>query len=453
MTAIQPQAGFTAVRQFRCTNCGGELTLINPRTNYVGCQYCGSVLDARSEAHQIITKLNAPSKFPPRSFVALGMKAVFNGKAYQVIGRTRWKSTYKEYWSEDGETGYSDEVWEYDEWLLMSEYRTYFYLVEDAEGFAISDTVIPKHPNLPAGTTIKDFRSGKSKKVQEYGESKVVYFEGESTYQIKAGDAIRFAEYKEGHTAYLTESRLGTNQEVKEIEFFREQLIGKSEVLKAFENNESIQQWRARIEAHKKRRRFYQAAFYLTSLIFLVLLIGSCSKGQLIRSEEFAVQPPRNPADNLYVGEEPRLLASTSSFTLPDTNGIYRLEIRASMPDNTECWVGAEVLNEQREIINVLQSDFYRASGDEEWYEDGESGIEHWEEVETELAETYRLNRAGKYSAKLYIDPAYPAGTVIYFSIYKEPMLSRYYILGTLIFGLLGVIALPPFYGSSFSKS
>src|SRR3712207_130113 len=133
-SSIRSQSYFQSVQQFKCVNCAGELNIINTRTRYIGCQYCGSVLDARSPAHEVITRLNAPAQFPPHSFIKLGMTAIFNGKKHQVLGRTRWKSEYQERWSEEGETGYSSEQWEYDEWVLMSENRTYFYLIEDAEG-------------------------------------------------------------------------------------------------------------------------------------------------------------------------------------------------------------------------------------------------------------------------------------------------------------------------------
>ena len=146
--AIKTQSQLAAVKQFNCTNCGSALEVLHPRAKYISCQYCGSVLDTNSEDHQILKALDPPKKHKPLSFIRLGQTANFDGMKHQVIARTRWRMKYKEYWYEEGDSGYSDEIWIYDEWLLMAEDRTYFYLVEDKEGFHIVEDIVPHHPVL-----------------------------------------------------------------------------------------------------------------------------------------------------------------------------------------------------------------------------------------------------------------------------------------------------------------
>lgn len=437
MSTIQPQPYFKSVRQFKCSNCAGELTLINRRTNYVGCQYCGAVLDAQSEAHHVITKLNAPSKFAPQSFIRMGMTAVFNGKNHQVLGRTRWLSDYKEYWSEEGETGYSDEKWEYDEWVLMSEEYTYFYLIEDKEGFTLSKSFLPQHPNLPKGTSIQNFTSAKQERVLEYGDSVVEYFEGESTYQIKAGDRVKFAEYKSGRQSHIVEWRLADNRkDIKEIEFFQEELISYQDVVTAFENNESVKQVKNVVAQRNKSKRFWRVSFWLTALAFLVLLIISGKHGNEIFSATYPVPPKNSPADD----DDPQLLASTQPIPLQKKNRIYELELSANIPDNSDLWTGVEILNEQGKVINTLEGDFYRASGDEAWQEDGESGIEHWEETETSRVATYRLDEPGTYSARVFASPTSTPNAKVQLKLFEESVLSRYYLIGLIIFTLLALV-------------
>lgn len=231
MAEIQPPKFVQDIRQFPCPNCGNQLQLINKKTRYVGCNYCGIVSDPNSEASKIILKLNSPSKYPPFSFLKLGMKAYINGFKYQVIGRTRWQTTHMEYWKEEIYSGYGTEKWVYDEWLLMGERFDYFYIVEDADGFYISKNIIPKYPNLPIFSPNLiygiDPHPVKNQRLNEIGSAKVLFFEGESTYQIKPGDTIHYASYEKNKISYVIEWRTDEDNphnqyEIKEIEFFEE---------------------------------------------------------------------------------------------------------------------------------------------------------------------------------------------------------------------------------------
>ncbi len=164
---------------------------------------------------------------------------------HHVIGRTRRQNDYKEYWVEDGESGYSDETWILDEWLLISEDATYFTLVEDEEGYTIVKPVIPKYPSFPQGEKMQDFHSGNKKRVLEYGETEILYYEGESTYLVRTGDKSAFSDYSGGRsTTYSAEWRY-KNGEVKEIEFFEEVPITRSELLKAFNIEQSQETYEA----------------------------------------------------------------------------------------------------------------------------------------------------------------------------------------------------------------
>ncbi len=254
------------VRQFKCKNCGGELELYNQRSQYVACPYCGSVADSSSDAYKVLTNMDKPSKFPPMSFIEIGMEGVFNDKVYKVIGRTRRRNNYKEYWAEDGETAYSDETWILDEWLLISEDATYLTIVEDSEGYTIANPIIPKYPSLPQGETMLDFYYNKPKQVQEYGQTEILYYEGESTYLVKTGDKSAFSEYSDYNSkSYSAEWRYKDN-EVKEIEFFEETPISSSELIKAFNLPETT-------VANGKRWSFklnIGAIFFITAAINLI---------------------------------------------------------------------------------------------------------------------------------------------------------------------------------------
>lgn len=437
MSAIQPQPYFASVRQFKCSNCAGELSLINKRTRYVACQYCGTVQDAQSEAHQIITKLHSPAQYPPKSFIQLGMQGIFSGKNYQVLGRTRWRSDYKEYWSEEGETGYSDENWEYDEWVLMGEDFTYFYLIEDEDGYAVSNSIFPQQPSLPKGTSIQNFSSGKQERAVEYGESTVIYFEGESTYQIKAGDKVKFSQYNSGKYSFIAEWRLKADgKEIKEIEFFQEEPFTYDEILNAFRNNPAIDKLQQKLQQSIRRKRFWRITYWLAALVFLLLLVGSIAGGETIFSATYPVPVTSqiDPSD-----DDPQALATTKTLLLQKTDRIYEVKLSATIPDNSDIWTGLEILNEKGEVINAIEGDFFRASGDEAWQEDGESGVEHWEESEVSRSEVYRLDEPGNYTARIFVIPTKITNATVQLEIYEDSVLSRYYLIGLVIFTLLAI--------------
>jgi hypothetical protein len=156
----------------------------------------------------------------------LGLEAQLNGERCVIVGRTRWESKYREFWVEEGETGYSTETWEYDEWVLLSENRSLIYLIEDAEGFAFAKTLIPKSPDIPQHETDRlNFMGGVGRTIQEFGNSRVIFHEGESSYQVRLNQLSRFASYTEKNIEHIAEWRVNAQNEILEIEFFIEESV------------------------------------------------------------------------------------------------------------------------------------------------------------------------------------------------------------------------------------
>ncbi len=319
---IKTEDTFSSVRQINCTGCGAALEVISNRAKYTGCSYCGSVLDLQSEDYKVLKKLGDPERHPPMSIIKMGMKATFNNKLYQVIARTRWKQTYQERWSEDGETGYSDEVWVYDEWLLLCEDRTYFYLVEDKSGFMRTREFVPKQVVIPKNAWDKISFAEKHglKPVSEIGTAEVMMFEGESNYTIREDDIIWFASYKVYWTDYITEWRIDPEtRETKEIEFFQEEPLKRKDVLKAFEDNPSIQ---AILDKKRNWKKTMNLALYGALGFFLLFLFSFFSGKTLVFEDEIELHPLGQVDPT--TGQAPQVYGT--SFTI-DTRGTYEVEI------------------------------------------------------------------------------------------------------------------------------
>ena len=430
---------FQVQKQFKCSSCGGELQLISKRTKFVGCPHCGSVADANSTAYKVIAKMDKPSNYPTYSFLRLGMIGTFDGVKYKIIGRTRFRMDYKEYWSDDSGSGYSNEVWHYDEWQLLGENFTFFYLIEDIEGFKISDMIYPAYPNLPKGTSIKSFESNSEKKINEYGTVKVIYFEGEATYEVKVGNLHNFALYKGGYQqSFVVETRLNGRGEAKEVSFYKEKYLAPAKCLEFFAEDERVKDFYSVFNQKKKQRKIFRISYTLICLVFFFMAFFS-----LVENDIFVQDMPlTNYKETQRTDSLTEYQFYTDYFEMKEIGKVYNLNVNVVMPDNMDGYTEIEVQDSKGNVINEIVGNFYRASGDEAWSEGGESGVEHWEENETSFNEVYQLDSAGKYRVKMItqISKHYPE-SVQYTVRVSETTLTRYYLLGffiSLLFAIFG---------------
>ncbi|MFK7923297.1 MAG: hypothetical protein AB8H47_15140 [Bacteroidia bacterium] len=421
-TNIKTQADLASVKQFDCTNCGNGLDIKHPRAQYISCPYCGSVLDLKSETHQILEELGNPSRQKPMSFVRLGQVGTINGIDYQVLARTRWRMRYKEYYSEEGETGYSDEVWVFDEWLLIAADRTYTYLIEDREGYWMSEEIIPETPSLmPKNLRMSFFKKQPKQIVREYGDAEVIFFEGESNYRIKKGDAIRFAMFKERGINYSVEWRLAKNQRsIKEVEFFKETPITRRKVIEAFANNDEI-------AALKQKEGNWRFIFRIAAATALFLLLGmmysTVSDGSEVYSKSF---DPAQVSD-----QSPELVGPIQL----DGNALYNFQMKASrIGTNSEMYLFAYLLDGDKQVINTLDSEFY--------YYTGRDDEGTWTEASNESSQIFRLEEGGTYYLQILRDSAnnIPPGEVSVV-ISENVWLTRYFVIGFLLLLIPMVLA------------
>ncbi|MEM9722521.1 MAG: hypothetical protein AAGA10_24850 [Bacteroidota bacterium] len=413
-TAIQEQNKLASLHQFNCQNCGNALSVQNPRAKYIVCQYCGSQLDAQSDTHQVLKKLLAnPEKHPPFSFIKLGQKASFQGIDYQVIARTRWRMDYMEYWSDEDGSGYSKEIWVYDEWLLLSEYYTYFYLVEDRSGFSVVEEIVPETPMLrPKDKRMKFYKGQNKHRIQEYGKANVIFFEGESNYQINKGDEIQFSMYKSRGIEYLAEWRLDpTKKYTKEIEFFKETPISKARLLEAFAANPSVLDVKKRFEHWGFVKKL---GIWATALMGVLLLYATISGAEIFQQSIPIAQTLDREVLSLPV-------------EVPDA-GLYRLKLGASgLSNEQEVYVFAYILDKDSTAINVVDTDFY--------YYTGVDDEGRWTEKDVGSSEVFRIENPGTYYIQLYTnqDRISQQGTITV-SLLKGIWLKRYFIFGLIAF-------------------
>jgi hypothetical protein len=399
-----------SAKQFSCQGCGNALHITHPRAQVVACQYCGAVLDATSETHQIITRLGSPEKFQPYSFIEVGKKATLDGKTYQVMGRTRWKMQYEEFWREGSESGYSTEIWLYDEWLLMDERRTYLYLVEDKEGYWISYEITPDQPmTLDHSLRLAFFQNHGINIVQEYGEADIVYFEGESNYHLHKGDRISFASYSFKGDMYIVESRLNKQGEVTEVEFFRESPISRMALLEAFGEQETIRS----LDDQRVIWSFVRLVSLVVGVVMSLLTILSFGPGKTAYEREVMVSA---------IGQEGYDL---DDFKIP-AKGLYKLKISLNtIANNSQAYLMAYIMDSSEEVLNTVEGEFYHESG-----VDDEGS---WSESELSETMLFRTEGPGAYTIRLFADAGGAANSAATVTLYQDIMLTRYVLIGAIL--------------------
>ncbi|MCI4669406.1 MAG: hypothetical protein MRZ79_14820 [Bacteroidia bacterium] len=419
MSEILTQTKLATVNQLNCTGCGNALSIINPRAKYICCQYCGSVLDLNSEEHQILETIGKPEKHKPFSFLELGMIGKINGKTYQLIARTRWRTKHKEFWYEEGQSGYSNEHWIYDEWLMIDENRTYFYLIEDKDGYFVSEEIIPETPMLLDNSLkMQFFRGEAQKRVQEYGSAEVVFFEGESNYTIKKGDEIRYSTYIDRGINYTSEWRMENGEEIKEIEFFQEIPVSRRKIIEWFGTNEQVTE----LQEDEAFWKFVYRGSLVGVLLMLVMGIASMSsKGKIIYSEDV-------PFAALQ-GDEGKLVGP---FEIPK-KGQYRMEMKVfDLQPNSEAYIMGYILDKDQAAINNIEGSFGYYTG----YDDG-----YWSEKEFESKLRFRANEPGEYYVQFHsADAASQQGSLKVF-LRQGGMMGRYFLIALIIFGIVAAVS------------
>ncbi len=392
---------FNTPKQFRCNNCGGELLLQNPKTQFVSCPYCGATSDVTSDAHKVINKINDPAKYPSPSFLKLGMVGNYKGQKYKIIGRIFWRNSYKEL--EEG--AYHNSVWTFHEWLLIGEDASYLMIIEDSEGFSLSRQIYPKYPSLPEIPNIESFNSGVKQQMNEYGISQIIYNEGESTYQIINGEKIWFGQYESNGTYYSIEYRTNSNKEIKEIEFFEEHSLSRSFVTQMFGEESNIKTIIQRDTNRRKRRLINAAIVILAAIIstFLYNFFQQRNPNVTLLDKNYNINDlikdsVINPLDSFVT-----LNIQEEKIIFDNAKHIYTIGLQTSLAVNDEMLINLYLLDEEKKSVYEMDADFFHITYQESWYEDGESGVETVVENEGNLSASFKSDTVGTFYLKTEI--------------------------------------------------
>lgn len=388
MTERNPDA--TNVKSLSCPNCGGQLQKFNPYSRFIGCSHCGAQLDATTDEYQIVEHLQAPKQYKPLSFVRLGRQAFIQGRLYRVIGRARWQSDYYERWSEEGSTGYSREKWQYDEWLLLDAEGGYLWLIEDSEGFKICESFMPPNPYLPQLKGGSASFTGTSKPLEEYGASRAIFFEGESTYRVALDDALDFWQVDHGGAKALCEYRKNKHAEYAEIDFFLERKAPKAGLRRAFDYaDKNAANYKPTLDELPKftLKKFVNYAFVGAMALIVLLMIVGANSQQVEKEWNFRLKDLSTGAKKL------------DAYTFKNPHSLYELELDV-YPDAgayTDVYVSAVLLDEKKRPLNIVEGVF--GIGTEETSASVDFGVKEPRKVALEVSAATEIDLANASAA------------------------------------------------------
>lgn len=423
-TILKKTGNFTNPKT--CPSCQHTNYVWDQEVRYMYCYNCGVASDLAF--NRTLNEKLKIKDFPYYSFLRVGQTLHLEGKDFIITARLRYRSTHKEYYTSDEGSGYSNETWYFDTYILQNTQEgkdERFYLSEDKEGYSLGMPItVDKKDADPTNLALfTNFYKGKPDyRVTEYGSLFLEFFEGETEKEdpYAVGTQTHFATYQEGLWSYTVEQGDGWK------EFSAEKKISKQELYKALEGNPFIDTYEQRDKGFSTIRKTVSAAAVVAFLVFLVSLF---SDGTPISSTR---------VDTKDIDKIEGYLSKP--IKIDDTGTNYNIEwgVNFKSTQNQGMYVVVELLDKDKNVINAVESDF--------WYETGRDSEGTWTESETSSSKYFKFVEEGDYFARIYAktdstyftDATYSQAT-INFTVNEGAMLSRYFLM---LSGFLTVVAL-----------
>ncbi len=420
-----------------CPNCQHDSYSWDEDVRYMYCYNCGVASDLAF--NRPLNKSLNINDFAHYSFLRVGQILHLEEKEFIITARLRYRSAHKEYYTSDEGSGYSNETWYSDTYILKNTQEgknERFYLSEDKEGYSLGmpvtvDKTDADPTNLELFTNFYNDRA--DYRITEYGSQFLEFFEGETEKEdpYSIGTQTHFATYQEGIWSYTVEQGDGWK------EFSAEKKISKEELYKALEGNPFIDTYQERENGFYTIRKITSAAAVVTFLVFLLSLF---SDGTPISSMK---------VDTKDIDVKEGYLSKPIKIDNTTTNYNIDWGVQFKSTQNQGMYVVVELLDKEKNVINAVESDF--------WYETGYDSEGNWTESETSSSKYFKFVEEGDYYTRVYAktDSTYFTDTtksqaIISVTVNEGALLSRYFLI---LSGLLTIVALLITFGKIGKKS
>jgi hypothetical protein len=360
--------------QKQCLKCGKKFA----PTSSIGtlsCPHCGAEIKSHFT-------YDAPQKdyspYPNRTPLRVGMKAMFGGKEYVLLGRSVLSM------KEEGVTYY------WDEFQLVADDGTILYLDYDEGKFTLMEPFEPAEPlspqqanRLQVGSSVD--LDGTRGRITEKARATIQYVQGSLTYDAQVGETYWYANAQHVNKPFCIE------WDQESVQYYRGKHLAKRDVYTYFGLKDALTAMNTLDNAERAKRNFAGCCLLL-SLIAFVLWAFFLSSGKVLVSETVTA-----PA----VGRTEQKFGPYH-FNLAERG--HRIVLHGSVTRG-EAWAAAVVETPEGRELFGTQGDF--------WNLDGTDADGYWSENVTQDSHmNFRVTRPGPFYVHLYAEgPAVPAPT------------------------------------------
>lgn len=414
-----------------CPACSAPFTVYSSLSHYCVCTKCKSLLYKNKSGW--VKDAGAKNIYSEKIASAfwIGDTVTVKGDSYTVISMVGCKGNYFEWDEEDGKYLGADN-YRFIELGLQDARGFLITMIEDVDGFTISQRVIPPRSCIPEETSKGDIAffelKGSGRKLEQ-GNYKPTSFVGEFSYKPDIEETTYYADImpNEGSKRGLISVEWQFNERVPHSVDFFEDTPHNFKGLDALLKDEVILE-RAKPLVWAKHSVFL--FFGLATAFLIMAAIMKVSGDDSIITETFSY--------SLYEGFQ-KDSAVTQEVVLEDVGAMYELTLKnapgSSADQNLD--VAVDLIDANNKIVNSFETDFFIESG----YDDEGT----WTESESDAKLMLRLDQAGTYRFLItYANTSAYTNSIsgnLEVSLNKTHVL-RYYIFGFVICALLGFICM-----------
>lgn len=362
------------------------------------------------------------------SYVQVGKTLSLFGRHYTVVGRIRYQAKIEEWDSEEG--AFESYPLTYDEWILEGGNMEDVYITEEEGVFyfgyawpAPKGIPLPQKPERELQVSQKHTKQ----KITERGNLEVIFVEG-NTHGVELGFENEYASYQYEKDYYGIEWEIIDLGEEQDVYYFRERVLTKVEILKAFNYTELVQKEEQKMSVSKEYDRWTKY-FFVIAVILGILTLYSFLPGTNIYKKEFRYNSAPGKPETQEFGPIP----------LKKVGKVYNIQVKvpslSSYEDTIE--LDIELLDAGKKRINFMNGELWKR--DEEIFADPQTKNNYFRLVE---AENYYV-RVTSLSTSTF------RGNLA-IAVYENIQLTRYY-LGALIFVIILLFCLRKF--SNYHKT
>lgn len=363
-----------AARRLACPQCNGSLELRAQQTLRVSCPYCGALLDAKTDALELLRQLNSNQR--GKSPIPLGSTCQFESTALTAIGYVQRSAVV------DGQRYPFDEVLLYApsvgfRWLVQSDGHWSY-----VQPVAVAAVKVTDHTATYLGVRFRQFQAA------QLVVDRVV---GEFYWQVEVGETVDSEDY------IAPPAMLSRERSEFEYHWSLGRYVSIAELQAAFSGTVTFQRTATTVAPNQPPRftglaTVVPLAMLAFGLTLFLIHAGAANRRLATQTAQFSpVELPVNPDDP----SSPMLPSSSVWFSQPfERSGGNNISVHVRAP-LANSWLAIE-----GDLIDETSGAFDSFDRSLEYYY-GTSGGESWSEGSPAEAILLPARAAGSYVLRL----------------------------------------------------